>query len=547
MANEIQPSTNVASLVNPSTVSTLKSTNPPQAFGDQTKDSSKQKIQSAGTSNSLVKLEKEKLLLIKEGIQLDINHQKTLFKLDQQHKKYKNLQSGETTNDSNQSTPPQLSQSAITAGKPPYKYKASGYGKNQIEVKIYDSNNEIVIDYILDPPNTTYNDISQSTDSIISQLKTSKDQAEILQDKRYLVHIYGVPEDQIPEPPATGLSDEEYQIALIVENGGTLPNGKIVEGNYPTAKKDLQSKKDKNQKDIDDFKKDHRKKQKDAKKKRKDKRAQRKNRTKDEKRKARKAKVNAILKNGKKTLVPILTLLLSNKIADIIAQNDKIQKLVDDTNAIITDANESGDPTKLANAQLARDNAIKVIQNNEDKITKIRDQIANISVYINIFSVIVSIISAIPFPTSVPPGIGIPVSLIIKFVKILDKANRILLSLSALLPIILTILDKAISILEDLKAQLLNINGELSSTDANTKYNGGFGTVDDMGYKGFKFAIREDNSFGGVSVGPYKRHYAVAIDTNNVDVLKSEYSFTLDTNDLIDQLKLVIDREKLIA
>ena len=43
-----------------------------------------------------------------------------------------------------------------------------------------DSNNEIVIDYILDPPNTTYNDISQSTDSIISQLKTSKDQAEIL-------------------------------------------------------------------------------------------------------------------------------------------------------------------------------------------------------------------------------------------------------------------------------------------------------------------------------------------------------------------------------
>ena len=54
---------------------------------------------------------------------------------------------------------------------------------------------------------------------------------------------------RVIEIPPT-LSDEEYQIALIVENGGTLPNGKIVEGNYPTAKKDLQSKKDKNQKDI---------------------------------------------------------------------------------------------------------------------------------------------------------------------------------------------------------------------------------------------------------------------------------------------------------
>ena len=44
-----------------------------------------------------------------------------------------------------------------------------------------------------------------------------------------------------------------------------------------------------------------------------------------------------------------------------------------------------------------------------------------------------------------------------------------------------------------------------------------------------------------------KRHYAVAIDTNNVEVLKGELSFTLDPNDLIEQLKLIIDRENLIA
>jgi hypothetical protein len=39
----------------------------------------------------------------------------------------------------------------------------------------------------------------------------------------------------------------------------------------------------------------------------------------------------------------------------------------------------------------------------------------------------------------------------------------------------------------------------------------------------------------------------VAIDTYNVEVLKSDSSFTLDPNDLVEQLKLIIDRENLIA
>ena len=550
-SNTPTSTTNVASLVNPSTVSTLTQVKDPKAFGEQEAKKESQKQISANTT-SLFKLEKEKALLIKEGVQLDIDHQKTLFELDIEHKKYQALNSGKKTNDTPTPTPPQLTQSVITAGKPPYKDKVSGFGDNQIEIKIYDSNNDIIVNYILDPPKTSFTEIQQSVDDTIYQLKEEGDQANILKDKRYLIHIYGIPEDQKPKPQITkGLSDEEYQIALIIENGGTLPNGTIIEGNYPAAKKDLQERKDKNQKDIDDFKKDHRKKQKDANKKRKEKRAQRKNRTKEEKRKARKAKAKVILASAKgaaKSLVPVLILLLSNKIADVIAQNDKIQKLVDDTNAIIIEANESGDPTKLANAKLARDNAIKIINSNEDKIRKIRDDINRISTYITIFTIIVTIISSLPIPTSVPPGIGLPVSLIIKFIKILDKANRILLVLSAFLPIITSILDKAIAILEDLKAQLLNINGQLESANNGSLTNNGngFGTTGGK-YKGFRFAIREDNSFGGKSINGFKRHYAVAIDINDVEVLKSELSFTLDPNDLIDQLKLVIDNQGLFT
>jgi hypothetical protein len=42
-----------------------------------------------------------------------------------------------------------------------------------------------------------------------------------------------------------------------------------------------------------------------------------------------------------------------------------------------------------------------------------------------------------------------------------------------------------------------------------------------------------------------KRHYAVAINRDGVEVIKSDYSFTLDPNDLVDQLKLIIDQQNL--
>ena len=354
---------------------------------------------------------------------------------------------------------------------------------------------------------------------------------------------------QTIEVPAE-LNDIQYRDAIALENGGTLSTGRIVEGNYPAAQKNLQERKDANQKAIDDYIKDPFKKQKDSNKKRKERLKKSRTKLTEEERKAKKEKRNAILKNASKSLVSILALTLTNKIAEVIAQNGKIGKLVDDTNTIITEANESGDQTKLNNAKIARDNAIRVIQSNEDKINKIRGDISRISTYISIFSTIVSIVSAIPIPTSVPPGVGIPTSLIIRFVKILDKANRILLSLSALIPILLSSLDGAISILQDYKAQLLTINGELeiaAATGINSSLlnNPSFGTVNET-YKGFKFALREENNPKFVVRGN-KRHYAVAINKQNVEVLKSELSFTLDPNDLIEQLKLAIDQQNLQA
>jgi hypothetical protein len=448
---------NVASLVNKDTLSNLKNSVDVKAFGDQVKDQAKQQVIKAATDSPLAKLYKEKADLVQEGIQLDIDHQKTLADIEKKHTPGKQIQNGQTV--------------------------------------------EIPAEY----------------------------------------------------------NNQEYQNALAIESGGTLTNGNTIKGAYPTAQENLKTRKEANQKAIDDIIKDPFKKQKDELKKLKDKTKKIKAKVSEEERKAAKAKTKAVLQNGAKTLVPILTLLLTNKIASIIAQNDKIGKLVNDTNNIITAANESGDPNSLQNAQVARDTAIKVIQSNEDKINQINDQIQSISNIINIFNIIIEVVSAIPLPTAVPPGVGIPVNLVLKFVKILDKANRILLALSALLPIIITVLDKAVSILEDYKSQLLNINGHLDNAAANGLDNAfsllkgpngfggngnGFGTVSET-YKGFRFALREEEGPNSKQVRQFKRHYAVAIDSSNIEVLKSDYSFTLDPDDLISQLKLIIDKQKL--
>ena len=419
---------NVSALVSPDIVANIKASQSPQSFGDQLAKTAVAAGTNAALNSTIARLYKQKADLIKEGITLDINHQRKLNQLEKLHTPAKQVINGQVVD-----IPPQL-------------------------------------------------------------------------------------------------NDEEYEAAKKAEDI-----------NYAAAKENLKKRKDDNQKDIDDYLADPFAKQREKRKKRKEARAKAKQRTRKEKQDARKQRRKAVLQNAKKTLVPILTLLLTNKIAEVISQNDKIQQLVNEANVIITAANESNNPSQLENAKVVRNNAITVIQSNESKIIKINEQIQKITIYIAVFSTVVSILSSIPIPTSVPPGIGIPVNAITKIIVLLEKANKIVLALSALLPTVLVSLEKAIQILEELKAQLLPINGELESKLPPIPVR--FGT-DYPPYKGFKFALREENNPRFVVRGN-KRHYAVAINKQNIEQLKSEPSFTLDPNDLIEQLKLVIDQQNL--
>jgi hypothetical protein len=83
----------VSSLTSKDTINTLNNIKSPTTFGDQTKASG-QVIKSTGNS-TLDRLNKKKALLIQEEKQLDIDHQRTLFELEQQNKKYKAQQIGQ--------------------------------------------------------------------------------------------------------------------------------------------------------------------------------------------------------------------------------------------------------------------------------------------------------------------------------------------------------------------------------------------------------------------------------------------------------------------
>jgi hypothetical protein len=334
------------------------------------------------------------------------------------------------------------------------------------------------------------------------------------------------------------LDDEKYNKAVANENS-----------NYQIAVALNTREQEKVQKDIDDYLKDPFKKQREAREKRKAKRKKAKSRTKEEKRKARRAKLKAVYRNAKKILAPILVLYLTEEISKVIAQNDSIRKLVNDTNEIITTANLSNDTVQLNDAKVKRDTAIKIINDNEQKIFDVQQKIAEISLYIAIFEVILAILSAIPIPVSVPPGIGLPVNVITKIIALLQRADKLITALSAIIPAVLICLERAIMILEEYKSQLLDINGQIDDAAASNPNLPSLMDINKFGdydkeYKGFRFAIKQDNDPKYVIAGNH-RHYAVAYDAANVPVLRSEYSYTLNPDDLIEQLKIKIDQTSL--
>jgi len=336
------------------------------------------------------------------------------------------------------------------------------------------------------------------------------------------------------------ITQDQYNEAVSKENTA-----------YQAKQKTFEAQKTKIKNDIQNIVLDPFKKIKEAKAKRKAKVKAKKTKNKEAQAKARRDLALKVAKNAAKTLAPIIALQLANKFASVLSQRAKLEALVDQVNIYIVQANT---PETIAIATNLRNNTITLINNSINKLQNLQQVLQQINIYITVFNVIVTILSALPIPTAVPPGIGIPVSLIVRIVKTIEKANKLISALNIVLSIATIVLENEISKLNDLIAQIKEISQlldgkvvtDLSSQQLSDLTNSLVTNIDQFPpYKGFKFKVKEEQNNPAFVVKGNKRHYAVAVDRDGVDVIKSDYSFTLDPNDLIDQLKLVIDQRNL--
>lgn len=328
------------------------------------------------------------------------------------------------------------------------------------------------------------------------------------------------------KPEKSVLTEEEYNVAVIIENA-----------RYTVEKELL----DKQQKDIEiqiqSIVKDPKIKRTIKQKAYKLKVKKNKAKNKAEKTKAFKA----LLLSTAKSAAPLLMYSSLRIIARLAVQNSNLKDLVDQTNAIIEAATT---PEQLEQARVSRNTAYNVLNNNERNLIDIKDKLELITLITSTLTILSDVLITSLSPPGTPASAYKPYETILKTLEILNN------SLLVLVPI----LDILISELSDLKKQLREIDNRL---DLQTIDSGNLEAVNvllnnikqpkDETYKGFKLKIKEDQDPRTFVKDSIKRHYAVAFDKDNVEVIKSEYSYTLEPQILIDQLKIIIDQRNLQA
>lgn len=355
-----------------------------------------------------------------------------------------------------------------------------------------------------------------------------------------------------PSPLKPTLTPEEYQKAVINENNS-----------YTEEKTSLQQEKLSLQQKLQDILNDPYKKIKDSTSKLKKKLNSNKQQIGNKKNKEKTRLSLKVLKNAGKSLTPIIALQGTKLIFDIVSNNKKLQDLVDNTNAVIDAAVTQQD---INNARVLRNSTLSILNDNERKLASFAKIVSNLNKIIFILSIILKLAKRIlPIPT--PPGFAPDVVTPIKekFRFKYETAVKLVDGLNVLVAIFQGILDAQLSDLNDLKNQLQNINdlldnaalNNLSDTELQAFINDLQNQASDINssqiieYKGFKLKIKEEETLGAqqaiVVRGTVRRRYAVAIDRDGVEVLKSELSFTLDPGDLIEQLKIIIDQQNLQA
>lgn len=268
---------------------------------------------------------------------------------------------------------------------------------------------------------------------------------------------------------------------------------------------------------------------------------ERRKKTQNEETKSSRDLAKQIATNAAKTLAPVIALQLVKQFFNIINQRKKLEDLVDQVNLYI-DTQVKDQQTVIIATNL-RNNAITLINNSAKKLENLKKTLDNI---VKTLSIITAVIAVIQVVLSLPFPFLIPIK--IQLQPRLQKLLILIAALNTILAIASTLLGNEVNTILELKERLKEISLKLdgkSLDNLDILSNLFLPTgLDYPPYKGFNFKIKEEQDQRFVVKGN-KRRYAVAINRDGLEQIKSEYSFTLDPNDLIEQLKLVIDQQNL--
>jgi hypothetical protein len=331
------------------------------------------------------------------------------------------------------------------------------------------------------------------------------------------------------------ITEKQYNEAVEKENEA-----------FRLQKESFQLKKTKIKNDIKNIVSDPYNKIKEDRKKRKAQRQEKQSKNKARDAEAKRDANKKVIKNAAKSLPPIIALQIANQLSAIISQRSKLEELVDQVNAYIDTANTPETTTIATNL---RNNTIALINNSISKLQKLQTTLNQINIYLTIFGALIPLLNRVAPLTviSTPPLTPIPG--MIPHDELRNKKQnleKLVSALNAVLAIAVILLENEVNKLNELILRLKNINLDgLNSQQLSDLTSSIYNNVDEFPpYKGFKFKIKEEQNQAFVVKGN-KRRYAVATDRDGVEVLKSDFSFTLDPNDLVDQLKLVIDQRNL--
>jgi hypothetical protein len=248
---------------------------------------------------------------------------------------------------------------------------------------------------------------------------------------------------------------------------------------------------------------------------------------------------------------PLILASLSIASQTISIKNKKTEALVDQVNDIINNIKTQND---VIQARLLRDNAVRIINDNEAKLENQKKLIERIQTLVKMLTIIINVLKVL---LSLPL---VPGKEAIRFA--ISKIDKILDALNIALPVVIGILQSLIDDLNEQKERLKQINDIFESGDGSTLFNNSgadnlqnllsgllpsnqIGMLD-IEYKGFRFAVKEEYDLTKTVQG-HKRHYAVAINRDGTPIIESSRSFTLNSDLLVDELKLIIDQRGLQA